>query len=60
MSVDLERPRAGAIVATDLRDMMVAYLSYAADDVRTVDEKAHQLLQLAIDALEKAYVSRPH
>lgn len=60
MSVDLERRVAGAVVATNLRDTMVAYLSYAADDVRTVDEKAYQLLQLAIDALEKAYASRPH
>jgi hypothetical protein len=60
MSVDLERPVADAIVAADLRDMMVAYLSYALDDVRTVDSKAHQLLLLTIEALEKAYLSRPH
>jgi hypothetical protein len=60
MSVDLERGVADAIIATDLRNMVVAYLSYALDDVRTVDSKAHQLLQLTIDALEKAYVSRPH
>lgn len=60
MSVDLERGVADAIIATDLRNMVVAYLSYALDDVRTVDTKAHQLLQLTIDALEKAYVSRPH
>ena len=60
MSVDLERPVADAIIATDLRNMIIAYLSYALDDVRTVDSKAYQLLQLTIDALEKAYVSRPH
>lgn len=60
MSVDLERPVADAIIATDLRNMVIAYLSYALDDVRTVDSKAYQLLQLTIDALEKAYVSRPH
>lgn len=60
MSVDLERPVADAIIATNLRNMVVAYLSYALDDVRTVDSKAHQLLQQTIDALEKAYVSRPH
>ncbi|GEM_PF-4275235 len=59
-SVDLERPAADAIVAADLRDMMVAYLSYAMDDVRTVDSKAYQLLLMTIDALEKAYLSRPH
>jgi hypothetical protein len=59
-SVDLEKPVADAIVAADLRDMMVAYLSYALDDVRTVDSQAHQLLLLTIDTLEKAYLSRPH
>lgn len=59
-SVDLERPAADAIVAADLRDMMVAYLSYALDDVRTVDGKAHQLLLMTIEALETAYLSRPH
>jgi hypothetical protein len=60
MSVDLERPVADAIVAADLRDMMIAYLSYALDDVRTVDSNAYQLLQLTIETLEKAYASRPH
>jgi hypothetical protein len=60
MSVDLERGVADAIIATDLRNMVIAYLSYALDDVGTVDSKAHQLLQLTIDALEKAYVARPH
>ena len=59
-NLDLEGPVADAIVAADLRDMMVAYLSYALDDVRTVDGKAHQLLVLTIEALEKAYLSRPH
>ena len=59
-SVDLERPVADPIVAADLRNMVIAYLSYALDDVRTVDAKAHELLQLTIDSLERAYVSRPH
>ena len=59
-NLDLEGPAAEAIVAADLRDMMVAYLSYALDDVRTVDSKACQMLLMTIDALEKAYLSRPH
>lgn len=59
-SVDLERPAADAIVAADLRDTMVTYLSYAMDDVRTVDGRAYQLLLATIEALEKAYLSRPH
>lgn len=59
-SVNLDQPVADAIIATDLRNMVVAYLSYALDDVRTVDSQAHQLLQATIEALEKAYMSRPH
>ena len=59
-SINLDQPAADAIVAADLRDMMVAYLSYALDDVRTVDSQAYQLLQATIEALEKAYMSRPH
>ena len=59
-NLDLEGPAAEAIVAADLRDTMVAYLSYALDDVRTVDSKAYQMLLMTIDALEKAYLSRPH
>lgn len=59
-SVNLDQTVADAIIATDLRNMVVAYLSYALDDVRTVDSQAHQLLQATIEALEKAYMSRPH
>jgi microcystin degradation protein MlrC len=59
-NLDLEGPVAEAIVAADLRDTMVAYLTYALDDVRTVDSRAYQMLLMTIDALEKAYLSRPH
>jgi len=59
-TLDLEGPVAEAIVAADLRDTMVAYLTYALDDVRTVDSRAYQMLLMTIDALEKAYLSRPH
>ena len=59
-NLDLEGPVAEAIVASDLRDTMVAYLTYALDDVRTVDSRAYQMLLMTIDALEKAYLSRPH
>jgi len=59
-NLDLEGPVAEAIVAADLRDTMVAYLTYASDDVRTVDSRAYQMLLMTIDALEKAYLSRPH
>ena len=61
-SVDLEKPVADAIIATtDKRDMVIAYLSYALEDVRLVDPKAYQLLQLTIDSLGSIeYVSRPH
>jgi hypothetical protein len=59
-SVDLERPVANAIIAADLRKMVIAYLSYALDDVRELDAQAHQLLQLTIDSLDKAYPSQPH
>ena len=59
-SGDLERTAADAIVAADLRDTMVAYLSYAMYDVRSVDGNAYQLLLKTIEALEKAYLSRPH
>ena len=59
-TLDLKGPAAEAIVAADLRDTMVAYLTYALDDVRTVDSRAYQMLLMTIDALEKAYLSRPH
>jgi hypothetical protein len=50
-SVSIERPVTDAIVATDQRDMVIAYLSYALEDVRLVDAKAYQLLRLTIDSL---------
>ena len=60
-SVDLDKPVADPIIATDKRDMVIAYLSYALEDVRLVDPKAYQLLQLTIDSLGGIeYVSRPH
>lgn len=50
-SVSMERPPVGAIVAGEKRGVLIAYLSYALKDVRTVDLQAYQLLQLAIESL---------
>ena len=59
-SGDLEQSVTHAIIATDLRRMVIAYLSYALDDVRELDAQAHQLLQLTIDSLDRLYASQPH
>jgi hypothetical protein len=40
-----------AIITAERRDTLVAYLTYALKDVRTLDLKAHQLLQLTIESL---------
>jgi hypothetical protein len=50
-SVGVNRPAVDAIMATQRRDTLIAYLSYALKDVRTLDLKAHQLLQLTIESL---------
>lgn len=49
--VSMERPAVGAIIATEERDKLVAYLSYALKEVRTLDLQAYQLLQLTIESL---------
>jgi hypothetical protein len=50
-SVSIERPAVDAIIAAEKRGTLVAYLSYALKDVRTLDFKAYQLLQLTIESL---------
>lgn len=50
-SVSMARPAADAIIAADRRGVLIAYLSYVLADVRVVDDKAYQLLQLTIEAL---------
>jgi hypothetical protein len=50
-SVSMERPAVDAIIAAEKRGTLVAYLSYALKDVRTLDFKAYQLLQLTIESL---------
>jgi hypothetical protein len=50
-SVGVERPAVNAILAGEKRGMLIAYLSYALKDVRTMDLRAYQLLQLTIESL---------
>jgi hypothetical protein len=50
-SVSVERPAVGAVIAAEERAKLIAYLSYALKDVRTLDLKAYQLLRLTIESL---------
>jgi hypothetical protein len=50
-SVSAERPAVDSILAGERRDTLIAYLSYALKDVRTLDLKAYQLLELTIESL---------
>lgn len=50
-SFGMESPAVDPIVAAKKRDTLIAYLSYALKDVRTLDLKAYQLLQLTIESL---------
>jgi hypothetical protein len=50
-SVSAERPAVDSIITAERRDTLIAYLTYALKDVRTLDLKAHQLLQLTIESL---------
>lgn len=49
--LNVEETMRSAIVLPDRRDTIITYLSYALEDVRIMDARAYQLLQLAIDAL---------
>lgn len=50
-SVSAERPAVDAIITAKQRDTLLAYLTYALKDVRALDLKAYQLLQLTIESL---------
>jgi hypothetical protein len=50
-SVSTERPAVDAIITAERRDTLIAYLSYALKEVRTLDLKASQLLELTIESL---------
>jgi hypothetical protein len=50
-SVSMERPAVGAIIAAEKRGTLIAFLSYVLKDVRLLDAKAYQLLQLTIEQL---------
>jgi hypothetical protein len=50
-SVGMDRPAVDGIIAAKRRDTLIAYLSYALKDVRALDLKAYQLLQLTIESL---------
>ena len=50
-SVGMDRLAVDGIIAAKRRDTLIAYLSYALKDVRTLDLKAYQLLQLTIESL---------
>jgi hypothetical protein len=50
-SVSAERSAVDLILAATSRDTLIAYLSYALKDVRTLDLKAYQLLELTIESL---------
>jgi hypothetical protein len=50
-SVSVERAAVGAVIAAEERAKLIAYLSYALKDVRTLDLKAYQLLRLTIESL---------
>ncbi len=50
-SVSAERPAVDSILAAERRDTLIAYLTYALKDVRTLDVKAYQLLELTIESL---------
>jgi hypothetical protein len=50
-SVSVERPAVDSILTAERRDTLIAYLTYALKDVRSVDVKAYQLLELTIESL---------
>jgi hypothetical protein len=50
-SVSAERPAVDSILAAERRDTLIAYLTYVLKDVRTLDVKAYQLLELTIESL---------
>ncbi len=50
-SVSVEQPETGAIFTADNRDTLIAYLSYALQDLRMLDGKAYHLLQMTIESL---------
>ncbi len=50
-SVSVEQSATGAIIAADNRDTLIAYLSYALQDLRMLDGKAYHLLQMTIESL---------
>jgi hypothetical protein len=50
-SVSAERPAVDSILAANRRDTLIVYLTYALKDVRTLDLKAYQLLELTIESL---------
>jgi hypothetical protein len=50
-SISSERPAVDSMLAAKRRDTLIAYLSYALKDVRTLDLKAYQLLELTIESL---------
>jgi hypothetical protein len=50
-SVNMERPAAGAVIAAAKRGTLIEYLSYALKDLRKVDFRAYQMLQLTIESL---------
>lgn len=49
--VSAERPAVDSILAANRRDTLIVYLTYALKDVRTLDLKAYQLLELTIESL---------
>jgi hypothetical protein len=50
-SVSVERSAVDSILTAERRDTLIAYLTYALKDVRTLDVKAYQLLELTIESL---------
>ncbi len=50
-SVTMERPAVDAIIAAQERGTLIAYLSYVLKDLRKLDSRAYQLLQLTIESL---------
>ena len=50
-SISAEGPAVDAILTAKRRDTLIVYLSYALKDVRALDLKAYQMLQLTIESL---------
>jgi hypothetical protein len=48
----IERAIGGDVVAADDRELLLAYLKYAVDDVAQINETSAMLLQMAIADLE--------